>query len=128
MPATSRLSGLNQPHDPAMSTGSRVRARHGEPIHVLRRLEDRPGPSSCFAGHAMSALHMQRTGPLRPEQPARRLYEQPPGSLLGLQQLQVGGVDEHPAAPTAGHLAQDPGVFQPRERSIDGRHAEAEER
>jgi hypothetical protein len=50
------------------------------------------------------------------------------GLLLGLQQLKVRGVNEHPAAPTACHLPQDPRVFQPRERGVDGRDAEAKER
>jgi putative PIN family toxin of toxin-antitoxin system len=50
----------------------------------------------------------------------------PRESLLGLKQLQVGVIDEEPAAPAPRYLSQDPGLLEPRECGVDRRHAQPE--
>src|SRR5687768_15027460 len=47
-------------------------------------------------------------------------------SYLGLQQLEIRVIDEEPAAPPPGDLAQDSGALEPPERRVDGRHAQPE--
>ena len=45
-------------------------------------------------------------------------------SLLGLEQFQISGVDECPAAASARHLSEDSGLLQPPERGVHGRGAQ----
>jgi hypothetical protein len=49
-------------------------------------------------------------------------------SLLRLEQLQVGRVNEYPPAASPGHLSKDPCLLEARERGVHRRGAQPEQR